>query len=97
MLYFISIFLKEVAEPLMDLKQAMKEIETNETLRVILSTLRSVGNFLNGVEVNIFNLLSFKIKFLVSLSYLILCCQISRNWPLNQVNVSNFNFYLPNP
>lgn len=38
----------------MDLKQAMKEIETNETLRVILSTLRSVGNFLNGVEVHLF-------------------------------------------
>ncbi|CAL1299908.1 unnamed protein product [Larinioides sclopetarius] len=47
---------KEVAEPLMDLKQAIKEIETSETFRVILSTLRSVGNFLNGVEIKGFHI-----------------------------------------
>nr|XP_042911560.1 FH1/FH2 domain-containing protein 3-like [Parasteatoda tepidariorum] len=47
---------KEVAEPLMDLKQAIKEIESSDTLRVILSTLRSVGNFLNGVEIKGFHI-----------------------------------------
>ncbi|KFM67304.1 FH1/FH2 domain-containing protein 3, partial [Stegodyphus mimosarum] len=47
---------REVAEPLMDLKQAMKEIESSETFRVILSTLRSVGNFLNGVEIKGFHI-----------------------------------------
>ncbi|CAL1299911.1 unnamed protein product [Larinioides sclopetarius] len=48
--------IEEVAEPLMDLKQAIKEIETSETFRVILSTLRSVGNFLNGVEIKGFHI-----------------------------------------
>ena len=41
---------KECAEQLMDLKQSMEQIEKSETLRVILGTLLSVGNFLNGVE-----------------------------------------------
>lgn len=47
---------KEVADPLMDLKQAIRELETNETFRVILSILRSIGNFLNGVEVKGFQI-----------------------------------------
>ncbi|GIX79290.1 hypothetical protein CDAR_290451 [Caerostris darwini] len=47
---------REVAEPLMDLKQAIKEIESSDTFRVILSTLRSVGNFLNGVEIKGFHI-----------------------------------------
>ncbi|XP_076311120.1 FH1/FH2 domain-containing protein 3-like isoform X2 [Tachypleus tridentatus] len=42
---------KEVAEPLMDLKQAVVEIETNSTFKIVLSTLLAIGNFLNGVEV----------------------------------------------
>ncbi|XP_013788199.1 FH1/FH2 domain-containing protein 3-like [Limulus polyphemus] len=42
---------KEVAEPLMDLKQAVVEIETNSTFKIVLSTLLSIGNFLNGVEI----------------------------------------------
>lgn len=36
----------------MDLKQAIEEIETNKTFRVILATLLSIGNFLNGAEVS---------------------------------------------
>ncbi|GIY05798.1 hypothetical protein CEXT_222601 [Caerostris extrusa] len=36
---------REVAEPLMDLKQAIKEIESSDTFRVILSTLRSIKGF----------------------------------------------------
>ncbi|KAL1428950.1 hypothetical protein MTO96_016696 [Rhipicephalus appendiculatus] len=47
---------REVAEPLMDLKQAMEEIETNKTFRVILATLLSIGNFLNGAEVKGFQI-----------------------------------------
>ncbi|XP_023217060.1 FH1/FH2 domain-containing protein 3-like isoform X2 [Centruroides sculpturatus] len=47
---------KEVADPLMDLKQAIRELESNETFRVILSVLRSIGNFLNGVEVKGFQI-----------------------------------------
>lgn len=41
---------REVAEPLMDLKQATVELEKNETFKIILGTLRSIGSFLNGVE-----------------------------------------------
>nr|XP_054918655.1 FH1/FH2 domain-containing protein 3-like isoform X2 [Dermacentor andersoni] len=47
---------REVAEPLMDLKQAIEEIETNKTFRVILATLLSIGNFLNGAEVKGFQI-----------------------------------------
>ncbi|XP_034561506.1 FH1/FH2 domain-containing protein 3 isoform X2 [Notolabrus celidotus] len=39
---------KEVAEPLQDLKEGMEQLEKNKTLRYILSTLLSIGNFLNG-------------------------------------------------
>ncbi|KAM8766682.1 FH1/FH2 domain-containing protein 3 isoform 5-T5 [Acanthopagrus schlegelii] len=38
---------KEVAEPLQDLKEGMEQLEKNKTLRYILSTLLSIGNFLN--------------------------------------------------
>ncbi|KAG8196206.1 hypothetical protein JTE90_007933 [Oedothorax gibbosus] len=47
---------REVAEPMMDLKQAMHEIECSDTFRVVLSTLRAVGNFLNGVEIKGFHI-----------------------------------------
>lgn len=39
---------KEVAEPFMDLKQAIDEIERSETFRIILGTLLAIGNFLNS-------------------------------------------------
>ncbi|XP_071357285.1 FH1/FH2 domain-containing protein 3 isoform X2 [Trachinotus anak] len=41
---------KEVAEPLQDLKEGMEQLEKNKTLRYILSTLLSMGNFLNGTN-----------------------------------------------
>lgn len=41
---------KEVAEPLMDLKQAIEEIEQSETFRIILGTLLAIGNFLNSTN-----------------------------------------------
>lgn len=41
---------KEVAEPLMDLKQAIEEIEKSETFRIILGTLLAIGNFLNSTD-----------------------------------------------
>ena len=47
---------KEVAEPLMDLKQAIVEIESNKTFRLILSTVLAIGNFLNGAPVKGFQL-----------------------------------------
>ncbi|KAJ8736909.1 hypothetical protein PYW07_000180 [Mythimna separata] len=39
---------KEIAEPLMDLKQGIELLKVNKTFKVILSTLRTVGNNLNG-------------------------------------------------
>ncbi|XP_061717231.1 FH1/FH2 domain-containing protein 3 isoform X3 [Cydia pomonella] len=47
---------KEVAEPLMDLKQGIEQLKINKTFKVILSTLRSVGSFLNGSQVRGFRL-----------------------------------------
>lgn len=41
---------KDVAEPLMDLKQAVDEVQRNPTFKCILGTLLSVGNFLNGTK-----------------------------------------------
>ncbi|RWS14572.1 FH1/FH2 domain-containing protein 3-like isoform X3, partial [Dinothrombium tinctorium] len=50
---------KEIAEQLMDLKQAMVEIEKSDNLRLILATLLSIGNFLNGCQVK-----GFQIEYL---------------------------------
>lgn len=47
---------KEVAEPLMDLKSAVHEIETNKTFRRILSCVLAIGNFLNGTPVKGFQI-----------------------------------------
>ncbi|XP_026886785.2 FH1/FH2 domain-containing protein 3 isoform X2 [Electrophorus electricus] len=47
---------KEVAEPLQDLKEGMEQLEKNKTLRYILSTLLSIGNFLNGSNAKGFDL-----------------------------------------
>ncbi|CAG5958706.1 unnamed protein product, partial [Menidia menidia] len=46
----------EVAEPLQDLKEGMEQLEKNKTLRYILSTLLSIGNFLNGTTAKGFEL-----------------------------------------
>ncbi|KAK2830160.1 hypothetical protein Q5P01_018091 [Channa striata] len=47
---------KEVAEPLQDLKEGMEQLEKNKTLRYILSTLLSIGNFLNSTSAKGFEL-----------------------------------------
>ncbi|PBC29729.1 FH1/FH2 domain-containing protein [Apis cerana cerana] len=47
---------KEIADPLMDLKQGMETLRVNKTFRGILSTLLSIGIFLNGNEVKGFQL-----------------------------------------
>ncbi|KXJ05060.1 FH1/FH2 domain-containing protein 3, partial [Exaiptasia diaphana] len=47
---------KEVAEPLMDLKEALEEINKNITFKHILATLLAIGNFLNGKQVKGFQL-----------------------------------------
>lgn len=41
---------KEVAEPLQDLKDAITELKSNKTLKVVLSVLRSIGNILNNTN-----------------------------------------------
>ncbi|XP_071057371.1 FH1/FH2 domain-containing protein 3 isoform X1 [Onthophagus taurus] len=50
---------REIAEPLMDLKQGFEVLRVNKTFRSILSTLLSIGNFLNGNEVK-----GFQIEYL---------------------------------
>ncbi|CAF4346893.1 unnamed protein product, partial [Rotaria sp. Silwood2] len=40
----------EIAEPLMDLKNGMKNLKENITLRHILEVLLAIGNYLNGIE-----------------------------------------------
>ncbi|CAF0802364.1 unnamed protein product [Rotaria sp. Silwood1] len=40
----------EIAEPLMDLKNGMKNLKENITLRRILEVLLAIGNYLNGIE-----------------------------------------------
>lgn len=50
---------REIAEPLMDLKQGIEVLRVNKTFRAILSTLLSIGNFLNGNEVK-----GFQIEYL---------------------------------
>lgn len=48
---------KEVAEPLLDLKEGIDQLENNKTLGFILSTLLAIGNFLNGTNVSVSYLL----------------------------------------
>ncbi|KAF4531503.1 hypothetical protein B566_EDAN004099 [Ephemera danica] len=50
---------KEIAEPVMDLKQGMEILKSNRTFRCILGTLLSIGIFLNGNEVK-----GFQIEYL---------------------------------
>lgn len=50
---------REIAEPLMDLKQGIEVLRGNTTFRGILSTLLSIGIFLNGNEVK-----GFQIEYL---------------------------------
>lgn len=47
---------REIAEHLFDLKKSMEEIEQSYTFKVILGTLLSIGNFLNGAEVKGFQI-----------------------------------------
>lgn len=47
---------KEMGEQLMDLKKAMEEIESSHTFKIVLGTLLTMGNFLNGVEAKGFQL-----------------------------------------
>jgi hypothetical protein len=42
-----------VAEPLLDLKEGIDQLENNKTLGYILSTLLAIGNFLNGTNVSL--------------------------------------------
>uniref|UniRef100_A0AC35GIT8 Uncharacterized protein n=1 Tax=Panagrolaimus sp. PS1159 TaxID=55785 RepID=A0AC35GIT8_9BILA len=47
---------KDVAESLMELNNAMKEIEESETFKVAMGMLLSIGNALNGSEIKAFQL-----------------------------------------
>ncbi|CAH1779576.1 unnamed protein product, partial [Owenia fusiformis] len=47
---------EEVAEPLMDLKQAIDDLKANRTFKNILATLLAIGSILNGHQVKGFNL-----------------------------------------
>ncbi|GAB0099802.1 uncharacterized protein DMENIID0001_156890 [Sergentomyia squamirostris] len=50
---------KEIAEPLMDLKQGLELLKANKTFKCILATLLEVGIFLNGQPVK-----GFQIEYL---------------------------------
>ncbi|XP_052861128.1 FH1/FH2 domain-containing protein 3 [Anopheles cruzii] len=50
---------KEIAEPLMDLKQGIETLKANLTFKCILSTLLNIGIFLNGAPVK-----GFQIEYL---------------------------------
>ncbi|XP_031617722.1 uncharacterized protein LOC116337370 isoform X6 [Contarinia nasturtii] len=50
---------KEIAEPLMDLKQGLDILRNNKTFKCILSTLLSIGIFLNGAPAK-----GFQIEYL---------------------------------
>ncbi|XP_058053331.1 FH1/FH2 domain-containing protein 3 isoform X4 [Anopheles bellator] len=50
---------KEIAEPLMDLKQGIETLKKNLTFKCILSTLLNIGIFLNGAPVK-----GFQIEYL---------------------------------
>ncbi|BFZ13123.1 hypothetical protein BsWGS_16162 [Bradybaena similaris] len=47
---------QEIAEPLMDLKKGIDELQKNKTFRCILSGILAIGNFLNGASVHAFSI-----------------------------------------
>ncbi|VDM39317.1 unnamed protein product [Toxocara canis] len=47
---------KDIAEPLMDLQLAMKEIEESKTFRTAMGMLLTIGNTLNGTDIKGFQL-----------------------------------------
>lgn len=55
---------KEIAEPLMDLKQGLELLKANKTFKCILSTLLEVGIFLNGQPVK-----GFQIEYLAKVNH----------------------------
>lgn len=57
---------KEIAEPLMDLKQGLELLKMNRTFKCILSTLLSVGIFLNGAPVK-----GFQVEYLAKVSKIV--------------------------
>lgn len=57
--FFVFQLQKEIAEPLMDLKQGLDALRNNKTFKCILSTLLSIGIFLNGTPAK-----GFQIEYL---------------------------------
>ncbi|GFR77769.1 FH1/FH2 domain-containing protein 3 [Elysia marginata] len=47
---------QEIAEPLMDLKKGIVELQKNKTFRCILSGILAIGNFLNGAAIHAFSI-----------------------------------------
>lgn len=47
---------EEFADALMDVKNAIEDVRKSQTLRQVLGTLLAIGNFLNGREVEAFDL-----------------------------------------
>lgn len=43
---------QELGDALMEVKRAIDDVQKSKTLRQVLSTLLSIGNFLNGTEVS---------------------------------------------
>lgn len=66
--YFLQ---KEIAEPLMDLKHGIEILRNNRTFKCILSTLLSVGIFLNGAPVKGFQI-EYLAKVCISIRYKII-------------------------
>ncbi|XP_078368383.1 FH1/FH2 domain-containing protein 3-like isoform X2 [Oculina patagonica] len=78
---------REVAEPLMDLKESVQELHHNETFKHILATLLAIGNFLNGKKVKGFQLDYLakvpEVKDTVHKQSLLyhLCCMVMEKFP----------------
>lgn len=52
----------------MDLKQGLESLKANKTFKCILSTLRSIGIFLNGAPVK-----GFQIEYLAKVRSFLFC------------------------
>ena len=52
----VCLVVQEFADALMDLKNAIVEIQNSKTLRKALGTLLAIGNFLNGREVRTYGM-----------------------------------------
>ena len=49
---YVCLGVQELGDALMEMKRAIEDVRKSKTLKQVLGTLLSIGNFLNGTQVS---------------------------------------------